>query len=66
MLTLQRYTFLGELASDNYTFLGELVNDNYTFLGELWILTKKVAPNVGMPLFAQEGVSNVTAARPEG
>ena len=30
------------------------------------IFTKKVAPNVGMPLFAQEGVSNVTAARPEG
>ena len=35
MLTLQRYTFLGELANDNYTFLGELLSKCYTFLGEL-------------------------------
>lgn len=32
---MQKYTFLGELASDNHTFLGELLSECYTFLWEL-------------------------------
>ena len=32
---MQKYTFLGELASDNYTFLGELLSECYIFLWEL-------------------------------